>query len=752
MKKILLFLLVSGSLLLSNVYSYDLTQNDEDLVRKITNKIEDKIEKKWEDYREKYLEVIKIIVEKYWKEERIIEIINSINENIKTTANKEIQNKILAELDVEWLPDLKFLYSDESIKNMPFVFTRLIEEKKEKFKKLLSIDNDEINFSLIEDFNANDELWYLYSLLENYVYIDWKDNVVNVYYEFQAKLSELSNEINYSKEYYNIYKIVQEDDSLSVEQKRIIDRDITAFELEWINLSDDDILELKEINQELISLSSNFSENLLDSQRNYKYYIDNLEDIEEVPEDILKIAHEYALEEDKDWYLFNYNIASYLVSYSSNSDIRKEVRNDYKNFSYKWKNDNREIILDMLKLRQQKASLLWYNNYWEYSLADKMAISPEFVMEQENKILEKSHEKATEELNEIKEYFGLDVIEPWDYWYYSRILEMEKYEFDSTALRDYFEYSRVKEWLFDIANEIFWLEFVEINEEMYSDDVVAYEVYKDWDFKWYYIVDPFYNSNKSSWAWANTFRAKNMTSWNNKLPIVINVTNFSKAEDNTLLTYRSVTTMFHEFWHAIHALLWESVYPELNWFNVEWDFVELPSQLMENWAYWEWLKTFAYNYETWEGISDDLIAKIEILDTFSTWVWTSWNIMYSRIDMTLHTDNNINTIEDLDEVTYNVIDTIWVFKNDINNHCYTSFSHIFDWWYSAWYYSYLRAEIIESDVFSKFVENWIFDKQTADDYYNTILSQWSIKPAIELFKDFMWRDIELDGFYNKKGF
>ncbi len=382
-----------------------------------------------------------------------------------------------------------------------------------------------------------------------------------------------------------------------------------------------------------------------------------------------------------------------------------------------------------------------------------MAPSPEFVLNQEDQIFTKAKLKGEKEINEIKQYFNLNLLDKWNYWYYGRILKKEKYQLDNNVLREYLEYERVKKWLFDIAKRLYWLEFKETGAKTYSEDVKIYEVYKDGTLKWYYLLDPFYNPNKASWAWANILRNKKIVWDSKRLPLVINVLNITKWKDITLLSHGEVASMmFHEFGHATHALLTESKYPDLNWFSVEWDFVELPSQLMENWGYAEWLKTFAFHYKTWEQISNELVEKIEKLKTFSTWVWTINQIMYSKIDMLLHTKNVPNSVEELDKLNSEIVESASIFKNDPINKSYTSFSHIFDWGYSAWYYSYMWAEIIESDIFSKFRENWIFDKATADKYYKTILSKWSSKPALELFKDFMWRDINLDWFYNKKGF
>lgn len=752
MKKLLLLFISLISAFSSYTYWYEINANDTNLAVSITNKIENLISKKWEWYRNMYINKINSYKNQNKDNERIQKLTDIVNKNITDNSRILIQKKILTELDKEWFPDLNFIYSTWAIENMPFLLNRLLDEKLDKFHKLLQTEDSKINFALIKDFDDDDSLSYLFWLITNYNDINWNDQTRNIIDIFQDKLSAAKNEMFFSKRLYEIYKIANKDDKLNSDQKRILEKTIKSFELNWIALSDDKIEKLKQINQELTKLSFDFWNNLVDSQKEFTYYIDKIDTIKELPEDILAQAHEEAKKQDKNGYLFNYNTADYLISYCSDANIRKTIRNSYKTFSSSWKYDNRPNILKILKLRQDKAIMLWYKNYWEYSLSDKMAPSPEFVMQQEDKILTKAKEKANKEVAEIKEYFKLDTLNVWDHWYYSRKLQEEKYKLDANTLRDYFEYNNVMKGLFNTANKLYWLEFKESNMKMYSDDVKMYEVYKDWKLKWYYLYDPYYNSNKSSWAWANILRNKK-TNWDKEvLPIVIDVLNISKWKDKTLLEHYDLIAIFHEFGHAIHALLWESKYGELSGFNVEWDFVELPSQLMENWTYWEWLKTFALNYKTWEKISDELLEKIEKSKTFSTWVWTITQIVFSRVDMKLHSTTAPETIEALDKLNSWIIEEIWFFKNDTENKFYSSFSHIFNWWYEAWYYSYLRAEIIESDVFSEFRKNWIFDKKTADKFYNTILSQWSRKSAIELFKDFMWRDIELDWFYKKKWF
>ena len=733
----------------STTYWYELNANDTIITTRITNRIEDSIAQKWEKYRDIYIKKYDVLQNKYKNSERVKARTTLIKENIKDNSRILIQNKILAELDKKWLPDFSFIYSTGALDSMPSVLLRLLDERKKQFHELINTSPDTINFDIIENYNQGDKFSYLFWLVSHYDNVHSNEQTRYIIELFQDKYTEFNNEISFSRELYSLYKTAQKDTTLNSEQLRVVNKAIQSFELAWVNQGKAKIARLKQINQELAKLQFQFWKNLVDEQKEYTYYIDSIDTLKEMPADILEQAHEYAKTQNKDGYLFNYNTASNIITYCSDESARKAVRSAFKSIASSWKHDNREIILKILKLRQELASILGYKNYWEYSLANKMAPSPEFVINQEDQILVRANEKANKEIEEITKYFNLTKLEVWDYSYYSRKLQEEKYQLDDNALRDYFEFGRVKEWLFDIAKRLYWVELKRVDSKMYDEGVEAYEIYKDWALKWYYILDPFYNPDKASWAWSNPIRIGEVQ----RSSITLNSLNISKVDEKTLLTYYEVIVMFHEFWHALSNLLSESKYPELNWAGIEWDFVELSSQLMENWATnGEWLKTFAFNYKTWERISDELLEKIKKADTFSTWVWTAIQILYSRIDMTFHTQKVPNNIDELDKLNYKVVDSIGIFKNDTANKMYTSFSHIFNWWYAAGYYSYHWAEIIESDIFSKFSESGIFNKDTATRFYNTILSQWTRKPALELFKDFMWRDIQLDGFYKKKGF
>jgi peptidyl-dipeptidase Dcp len=297
---------------------------------------------------------------------------------------------------------------------------------------------------------------------------------------------------------------------------------------------------------------------------------------------------------------------------------------------------------------------------------------------------------------------------------------------------------------------LYWVEMKKIDFKWtYDENVEFYEVYKDWKFISYFIWDYFYNPNKRSWAWADELRSK----FENKKAIVVNVMNFVKAKSwKTLLTLWEVETLFHEFGHALHAMLSKSKYSDLSGFWVEWDFVELPSQLMEKWASDDLtIKNVTKHYKTWENLSDDLFESLKRLNTFWTWNFVLWQNTYSVIDMMFHSWKDFKDIEDLDKKFLEKVNELSIFKKEENYKMYCSFSHIFAWWYSAWYYSYIWADIIVDDIWNKFKKNWVFDKKTADNFEKKILWAGSIKKASEMFEDFMGRKVSIEAFLREKG-
>jgi peptidyl-dipeptidase Dcp len=239
---------------------------------------------------------------------------------------------------------------------------------------------------------------------------------------------------------------------------------------------------------------------------------------------------------------------------------------------------------------------------------------------------------------------------------------------------------------------------------------------------------------------------------NDKLPLVINVCNFQKVENSpVLLTMWDTETLFHEFWHALHEMLSESKYSELSWFNVEWDFVELPSQLHENWV-WEKesLKKLAKHYKTWESLSTEILDNLEKLKTYMSWNFVTRQNEFALLDMYLYSEEVPKNVEELDKKAINLVNKYWIFKRDDDYKMYASFNHIFGWGYAAGYYSYMWAEIIEKDIWEEIKKHWIFNTKITKKFLDTILSQWTRKKASELFEDFMGRGVDSEAFMKNK--
>ena len=662
-----------------------------------------------------------------------------------------LKEKIIKELEKKWFPDLEFLFSDEVLKIVPDLLLELLKKEEEEFEKLLEEKIENITFDKLRE--GDEKLDYLFSLIWHLDSVNKSDVTEKIIEDFEPKLVEFWNKQAYSEKLYKMYLYVRDNEKLDKEQKRIIDKTIKSFERNWIALEKEKQEQLKEINKSLSKLSNDFSNNIVKDEAEYELGITDKESVKDLPKDVLDWARKLAEEKDIDWYIFTADPTGYIaiMEYCTDSDIRKKFSIDWNKFASSWKFDNREIVLEILKLKDRKAKILWFKNFAELSIDSKMAESPEQVLDLIWWISDKARKKWLLDLEEIKNYYNLDSIEAHDVAFYSRKLKEDKYDLDEKELKKYFEYEKVLEYLFNHVQSFYWIDLKELDINIYSDDVRIFEVIKDWKLISYYFIDPFYRKEKKSWAWANNLRAKDLDKW--FLPVVLNVCNFLKSENGkNLISMRDAETLFHEFWHALHEILSESKYSELSWFHVEWDFVELPSQINENWVNSEEsLRKLAIHSESWEYISDELIEKLEKLKTFNSGIQTLRQNEFALMDMMLYSNDIPNNVSELDTKILDFINNIWLFKRDESYKMYCSFGHIFWWGYSAGYYSYMWAELLEADVFERIKQMWMFDSKTWEKFVKTILWQGTRKPANELFRDFMWRDLDNTAFMKRKG-
>jgi len=659
-----------------------------------------------------------------------------------------LKQKIIQELEKKEFPNLKFLYSEVVLDIVPEILNDFLEEEKKDFEKKLKLKNENINFDI---FNEESNLSYFWSLLNHLSNVQFSDKIRKIIEDFEPKLTEFSNEISYNKRNFEMLEILFKKWNLDWEQQKIIFDDIKWYKVRWINLIEEKQEELKKINLELSKLSTKFSNNVLDSEKEFEYFLDDDEFLKEFSKSDLENSKNLAKKKWKLGFAFDSSASSYIsiMKYCSSSDIRKYFSEIHSSFASKGKYDNRENVLKIINLKDKKAKILGYKNYAEFSLEFKMAKNPEEVLNLLSELSTKSKPKALEEIEEIKNYFNLDKINSWDMAYYSRILKQKKYNFDDKKLKEYFEFENTKKALFETVGKLYWIEMKLLEIEWkYNDDIEIYEVYKWNKFISYFMWDYFYNENKRSWAWADELRNK----YEDKKSIVINNMSFIKSKTwKTLLTLNEVETLFHEFGHGIHSMLSKSKYSDLSWFWVEWDFVELPSQILEKWSSdITTINNVANHYKTWEKLPNNMLKSLEELKYFGTWNFVLWQNIYAICDMMFHSQKEFKNIENLDKKFLEKTNNLSVFKKWDNYKMYCSFAHIFSWGYSAGYYSYMWADIIVDEIWKVFKENGVYNKEIAKKFEDTILGAWSIKKADKMFLDFMWREIKIDAFLEEK--
>ncbi|QFG53786.1 M3 family metallopeptidase [Chryseobacterium sp.] len=557
--------------------------------------------------------------------------------------------------------------------------------------------------------------------------------------EYSARISQ--NEVLFEK----IKKVYDEQDKyqLSGEQQMLLSETYKGFVRSGALLNGEDKERFKEISIELSKKSLQFGQNVLAETNNYFRHITDEKELKGLPEAILEQYREEAKSRGLEGYVITLHIPSYLpaMTYAENRELRKELADAYGKKSFNNNEfDNQELIREIVSLKQEKAKLLGYRNYSEFVLEERMAKSPDQVLNFLNELMEKARpyaEKEIAELQEMAKADGIDQMHSYDHSYYAEKLRKKKFDIDDEELKPYFQLEKVEEAVFTLAKKLFGLEFKESREiQKYHEEVKTYEIFENSQFKALLYTDYFPRKGKRAGAWMTSFRNQYRQNGENIRPHISVVCNFSKpsADTPSLLTFQEVTTLFHEFGHALHGILADTTYPNLSGTNVKWDFVELPSQFLENFCYEpDFLKTFAIHYKTRETLPDDKIQKISDSKNFMEGYQTLRQIGLGKLDMAYH-----STADKIGDVkTFEVKETEGTSLYPANPDTATSpsFSHIFQGGYSAGYYSYKWAEVLDADAFQYFKENGIFNPETAA-RYRRLLAAGGTKDPMELYKEF----------------
>ena len=600
-----------------------------------------------------------------------------------------------------------------------------------------------------------------YNLME----ADTDDEMQAIAEEIAPMMTEYSMYISLNKPLFERVKAVyMKKDSLDLaqDQKKLLENTYESFARNGANLSDEDKETYSKYAEELSLATLQFSKNVLASTNAYTLHITDSTDLAGLPQYVVDMAAMYAKEKGLDGWVVTLDYPSFgpFMKYSENRELRKDVYMAYLTRSVGGEFDNTEIVKKIVDLRIKMSKLLGYETYADYALENKMAKDPETVNAFLKELLEPTMPFAKQEIADIMEFakengYEDSELKSWDFSYWSEKYREAKFNLNEEQLKPYFRLENCIAAVFDLANRLYGLTFTEIHDvPVYHKDVKVYDV-KDADGRHMalFYADFFPRASKSGGAWMTAFREQCIYNGVEERPFISIVTNFTKPTENapSLLTHGEFVTFLHEFGHSLHGILAEGRYPSLTGTSVPRDFVELPSQIMENWAYEpEYLDTFAKDYRTGEVIPDSLITKIVASKNYLAGYSQVGQLRYGIMDMAWHTLTAVpeESTVDFEKETVAPISIIPAAPGTAFS---PTFSHIFAGGYAAGYYSYKWAEVLEADAFSLFKEKGIFNKEVAGSFRENILSKGGSEDVAVLYKRFRGHNPEPEALMEKLG-
>jgi Zn-dependent oligopeptidase len=591
------------------------------------------------------------------------------------------------------------------------------------------------------------------------------DEIQKIAQEVSPLLSEFGNDVRLNNELFTKVKTVYEQKvvlNLNAEQTTLLDEKYKSFSRNGANLAEDKKSTLREIDKELSKTSLLFGENVLAETQAFQLHLTDEKDLSGLPEGTIEAARSLAKSQEKEGWIFTLDHPSYVpfVTYADNRELRKKMAIAFgaKGFQNN-ELDNQQNVFKIAKLRFERAQLLGYATHAHFVLEERMAESPEKVMTFAKNLLEKAKPAALKEFADLtafaKKLDGLNKLEKWDGAYYSEKLKQELFNLDDEKLKPYFQLEKVLEGAFNIAGKLYDLTFTEVFDiDKYHEEVTTYEV-KDQknELVAIFYADFFPRKGKRNGAWMTSYKSQFVKNGSNERPHISNVCNFTKPTETkpSLLTFNEVLTLFHEFGHGLHGMLADTTYPSLSGTSVYWDFVELPSQIMENWCYEpEALALFATHYQTGEIIPIEFVQKIKESSNFQEGMATMRQLSFGMLDMGWHGQDPSN-IKDIKTFETEQFAETQLYPDVKENAMSTAFSHIFQGGYSAGYYSYKWAEVLDADAFEFFQEKGIFNKEVADKFKDNILSKGGTEHPMVLYKRFRGHEPSPDALLKRAG-
>lgn len=634
-------------------------------------------------------------------------------------------------------------------------FEKSLKEAREEIDSIVANSESPSFKNTIEalEFSGN-QLGRIASIFFNLNSAETNPEIQKLAQEISPLLSEFNNDLLLNKELFKKIKKVFDDRSnhdLTEEQIMLLEKIYKNFTRNGANLDKEKQARLREIDKLLSLTSLKFGENVLAETNNFQLYISDENELEGIPEAVKESAKEIAKDKGEEGYILTLDFPTYIpvMKFAKNRNLRKQMFLGFGSKAFKDNEfNNEENVLEIVKLRLERAQLLGFKSHANFVLEERMAKSIDNVEIFLDDILDKSLPVAKKEIEELKVFAmdtdGLDDFQKWDKAYYTEKLKQKTFDLDEETLKPYFELNQVINGMFEITSKLFNLSFKKVDTlDVYHKDVVTYKVYEEDKYLATLYADFHPRAGKRDGAWMTTYKDQSNYEGLEERPQVSIVCNFTKPTKDkpSLLTFNEATTLFHEFGHALHAMNANTAYPSLSGASVYWDFVELPSQLMENWCYEEKaLELFAKHYETNEILPIEYIDKIKKSSNFMEGLQTTRQVSFGKLDMAWHA---VDKTEDITNVKAHEDEA---FRStellpEVNNNCMsTAFGHIFQGGYSSGYYSYKWAEVLDADAFEYFKENGIFDEIVAKKYKENILQKGGTIEPMKLYKKFRGKE------------
>lgn len=579
------------------------------------------------------------------------------------------------------------------------------------------------------------------------------------------KLSKFGNDVALNPILFEKVKYVFENtvpNSLTAEEHMLLEKRYKSFVRNGALLSESQKKRLREIDEQLSATKLKFGENCLAENNAYQLVVTDRERLQGLPELAIQQAQNLAKQKGIDGYVFTLDFPSYLpfVTYVEDRELRKEISIAAGKKAFQQNEfNNEENVQQIVALRHERAQLLGYESHAAFVLEERMAQTPEQVKHFLETIYDKAMVKARSEFSDLQQFAQESEtqlqLQKWDGPFYSEKLKQRLFAIDDEALKPYFPLNQVLEGAFSTSQKLYGITFVE-NEtiDKYHPDVKVYEVfYENGEFCALLYTDFHPRAGKRQGAWMTSFKSQWKTNNENSRPHISIVCNFSEGTADTpaLLTFNETTTLFHEFGHALHGMLADTVYPSLSGTSVYWDFVELPSQIFENWCYeTEALQTFAKHWQTGEVIPEHYIKSIKAAANFQEGMATVRQLSFGFLDMAYHHDSR-GTVEAVKPFETKVFAKTALYPDVADNCMSVSFSHIFNGGYSSGYYSYKWAEVLDADAFGIFKEHGILNREIGERFKNEILSKGGTEHPMKLYKAFAGREPRVEALLERAG-